>query len=169
MLRTPSTPGAGTPATRKPAPPKKACRSAMPMTPRDTLRIIAPASCTNSLPRRLSIRPTTTLRASAICGPRANRKPAMTIGGDGKTWVLLVACHSARHSNAQDARPRSACSTYSVHWRDGDHDQSPVGRPHPSPASANPMPFRPRLGHLSPTVDGVGRVRSRERGCSIRE
>jgi len=64
---------------RKPRPPRKACSSAMPMTPRATLRTVAPDSSTNSLPLRLSALPTTTLKASAICGPRGNKNPATTI------------------------------------------------------------------------------------------
>ena len=44
-------PAAGTPATSKPIPARSACRIAMPMTPRETLRIVAPVRSTNSSPR----------------------------------------------------------------------------------------------------------------------
>ena len=51
----------------------------MPTTPRDTLRMVAPASCTNSFPRWLSTRLRKALSTSTSCGPRVNKNPAMTI------------------------------------------------------------------------------------------
>src|SRR5262245_54820487 len=70
-------PAAGKPATRKPKPARKDWTSAMPTTPRDTLRMVLPASCTISSPRSLRIRRENILRASTRRGPGENRNPAM--------------------------------------------------------------------------------------------
>src|SRR6476620_4471437 len=71
-------PAAGTPANSKPMPANSACRIAMPMMPRETLRIVAPAKSTNSSPRPAARRPRTFLVEWISDGPGIKRKPEIT-------------------------------------------------------------------------------------------
>ena len=64
------------PATRKPNPARRDCNSAMPTTPRDTLRMVLPAICTISSPRSLRI------RRNSAPSPSTNRGAGRTRSGD---------------------------------------------------------------------------------------
>ena len=69
----------GIPATMRPNPAKNACRAEIPITPRDTARMVAPASWTNSSPRSEASLRENVLMAFDQRGAGEYRKPAMTI------------------------------------------------------------------------------------------
>src|SRR5262249_56274601 len=67
---------AGTWPTHKPMPAAAAWRTEMPITPRDTERIVAPARSTNFSPRSDSTWRENALTAPTNDGPGENRNPA---------------------------------------------------------------------------------------------
>ena len=64
-----SSPAAGMPASDSTMPASSAWITATPITPRETLRIVAPARSTNAAPRRA------TIRSAKVRAPAASRGP----------------------------------------------------------------------------------------------
>ena len=86
----------GIPATMRPTPARNACRAETPMTPRDTARMVAPASWTNFSPRpEASLRENSKIALTSE-GAGENKKPANTMAI--KNLMMPVPAPSANPS-----------------------------------------------------------------------